>query len=87
MQFKPKGPSFKTNLDQLKVPPIKINDFEIKEVDNTKFLGVTIGMRWNGIPSQTLILLTLDPNSIKVMASLSTRDVLKYLLLVYHAVL
>ena len=42
MHFIPKGPSFKNNLDQPEVPPIKINDFEIKEVDNTKFLGVTI---------------------------------------------
>ena len=42
MHFKPKGPSFKKNLDQPEVPPIKINDFEIKEVDNNKFLGVTI---------------------------------------------
>ena len=38
MHFIPKGPSFKNNLDQPEVPPIKINDFEIKEVDNTKFL-------------------------------------------------
>ena len=29
-------------------------------------------MRWNGIPSQTLILLTLDPHSITAMASFST---------------
>ena len=35
MLFKPKGPSFKKNLDQPDVPPIKINDFEIKEVDIT----------------------------------------------------
>ena len=33
MHIKPKDPSFKKNLDQPEVPPIKINDFEIKEVD------------------------------------------------------
>ena len=36
MHLKPK------KLDQPEVPPIKINDFEIKEVDNTKFLGVKL---------------------------------------------
>ena len=55
MQFKPKGPSFKKNLDQHKVPPIKINDFEIKEVNNTKFLGVTIDNELSWIPQLTTL--------------------------------
>ena len=55
MHFKPKGPSFKKNLDQPEVPPIKINDFEIKEVDNTKFLGVTIDKELSWIPHLTTL--------------------------------
>ena len=38
------------NLDQPEVPPIKINHFEIKEVDNTQFLGVTIDNALSWIP-------------------------------------
>ena len=53
--FKPKDPSFKKNLDQPEVPPIKINDFEIKEVDNTKFLGVTIDNEYSWIPRLTTL--------------------------------
>ena len=53
--LKPKGPSFKNNLDQPEVPPIKINDFEIKEVDNTKFLGVTIDNELSWIPHLTIL--------------------------------
>ena len=55
MHFKPKGPSLKKNLDQPEVPPIKINDFEIKEVDNTKFLGVTIDNEYSWIPRLTTL--------------------------------
>ena len=55
MHFKPKGPSFKNNLDQPEVPPIKINDLEIKEVDNTKFLGVTIDNELSWIPHLTIL--------------------------------
>ena len=55
MHFKPKGPSFKKNLDQPEVPPIKINDFEIKEADNTKFLGVTIDNELSWIPHLTIL--------------------------------
>ena len=55
MHFKPKGPSFKKNLDQPEVPPIKINEVEIKEVDNTKFLGVKIDKELSWISHLTTL--------------------------------
>ena len=60
-----------------------IRDFTVRIsfLKNIKFKvcswrGRQLGMRWNRIPSQTLVLLTLDPHSITTMAYFSTRDVL-----------
>ena len=53
MHFKPKDPSIKKNLDQPEVPPI--NDFQIREVENTKFLGVTIDNELYWIPHLTTL--------------------------------
>ena len=50
MHFRPKGPSFKPNLNQLDLPPVKIHDYEIKEVTETKFLGVTIDNELSWVP-------------------------------------
>ena len=54
MHFKPKGSSFtKENNNQPEVPPVKICDFEIKEVTTTKFLGVTIDNELSWVPQIT----------------------------------
>ena len=53
MHFRPKGPSFKPNLNQLDLPPVKIHDYEIKEVTETKFLGVTIDNELSWVPHLT----------------------------------
>ena len=42
MHFRPKGPSFKPDLNQPDFPPVKIHDYEIKEVTETKFLVVSL---------------------------------------------
>ena len=54
MHFKPKGPSLieSDSIDR-KLPPVKINDYEIKEVTETKFLGITIDNNLSWLPHLT----------------------------------
>ena len=53
MHFRPKG---KTSInDQLEPTSIKINDFEINEVTETKFLGVTIDNDLSWLPHLNLL--------------------------------
>ena len=54
MHFKPKGSGFtRENNDQPKVPPVKICDFEIKEVATAELLGITIDNELSWVPQIT----------------------------------
>ena len=59
MHFKPKGKQSDLHTDSYTVPmidtAIKINDYELKEVDQTKFLGVTIDNNLSWLPHLTAL--------------------------------
>ena len=55
MHFKPKGTLNKLPNDIRSTNSVKINDYEIKEVDETKFLGVTIDNNLSWLPHLTAL--------------------------------